>query len=62
LLLTLLQQSGRVMTRAEIETRVLPHTDGRTLDVHVFNLRKKIGDTVIRTVRGVGYTIQRDGL
>ena len=61
LLLTLLQQSGRVMTRAEIETRVLPHTDGRTLDVHIFNLRKKIGDAVIRTVRGVGYTIQRDG-
>ncbi|SEO09156.1 two-component system, OmpR family, response regulator QseB [Duganella sp. CF517] len=60
LLLTLLQQSGRVLTRAEIESRVLPNSDGKTLDVHIFNLRKKIGDGFIRTVRGVGYMIEPD--
>ena len=60
LLLTLLQQAGRVLTRAEIEGRVLPNSDGKTLDVHIFNLRKKIGDGFIRTVRGVGYMIDPD--
>lgn len=58
LLLSLLQQAGRVMTRDEIEARVLPNSDGKTLDVHVFNLRKKIGEGFIRTVRGVGYMIE----
>jgi len=60
LLLTLLKQSDRVLTRAELEKRVLPHSEGQTLDVHISNLRKKIGDGHIRTVRGVGYMVQRD--
>lgn len=62
LLLTLLQNSGRVLTRTEIEKRVLPQSDGKTLDVHIFNLRKKIGGSFIRTVRGVGYMLQHDAL
>jgi two-component system response regulator QseB len=62
LLLTLMKQANRVLTRAELEKRALPHSDGQTqtLDVHIFNLRKKIGDSAIRTVRGVGYMVQRD--
>jgi two-component system response regulator QseB len=60
LLLTLMKQSNRVLTRAELERRVLPFSDGATLDVHISNLRKKIGDGHIRTVRGVGYMMQGD--
>jgi two-component system response regulator QseB len=60
LLHTLIRQAGQVITRAEIEKRVLGNTDGKTLDVHVFNLRKKIGDGFIRTVRGIGYMLQDD--
>jgi DNA-binding response OmpR family regulator len=60
LLLTLVKQSDRVLTRAELERRVLPFSDGATLDVHISNLRKKIGDRYIRTVRGVGYMLQRE--
>jgi len=60
LLLTLMKQSDRVLTRAELERRVLPFSDGATLDVHISNLRKKIGGERIRTVRGVGYMVQRD--
>ena len=60
LLLTLMKQSDRVLTRAELERRVLPFSDGATLDVHISNLRKKIGDGHIRTVRGVGYMMQGD--
>lgn len=64
LLLTLMKQANRVLTRVELERRALPGADGQggsqTLDVHIFNLRKKIGEGVIRTVRGVGYMVQRD--
>jgi DNA-binding response OmpR family regulator len=60
LLLTLVKQAGRVLTRADLERRVLPHSEGQTLDVHIYNLRRKIGERMIRTVRGVGYVIQRD--
>jgi len=62
LLLTLMKQSDRVLTRVELERRVLPFSDGATLDVHISNLRKKIGDGHIRTVRGVGYMMQRDSV
>lgn len=58
LLLALMKQSNRVLTRAELENGVLPHSEGHTLDVHISNLRKKIGDGYIRTVRGVGYMVQ----
>jgi DNA-binding response OmpR family regulator len=58
LLFALMKQSNRVLTRAELENRVLPHSEGHTLDVHISNLRKKIGDGYIRTVRGVGYMVQ----
>ena len=33
--------------------------DGRSLDVHMSNLRRKIGEGYIRTVRGVGYAVER---
>ncbi len=62
LLLTLMKQADRVLTRADLERRALPHSEGQTqtLDVHIFNLRKKIGEGVIRTVRGVGFTVPRN--
>ena len=44
----------------ELERRVLPYNDGATLDVHISNVRRKIGDGFIRTVRGVGYLKQRE--
>jgi two-component system response regulator QseB len=58
-----MKQANRVLTRAELERRALPHSEGQTqtLDVHIFNLRKKIGDGAIRTVRGVGYMVQSNG-
>ena len=60
LLLTLVKQSDRVLTRVELERRALPFSEGQTLDVHISNLRRKIGDGYIRTVRGVGYMVQRE--
>lgn len=61
LLLALMRQPDRVLTRTELERDVLPFSEGHTLDVHVSNLRKKIGEGYIRTVRGIGYMVQRAG-
>lgn len=60
LLLTLMKQANRVLTRTELERRALPHSEGQspTLDVHIYNLRRKVGESAIRTVRGVGYMVQ----
>lgn len=60
LLLALMRQSDRVHHRAELEA-LLPQSEAQTLDVHMSNLRKKIGDGLIRTVRGVGYMVLCEG-
>ena len=57
LLLALMQASDRVVTRTELEDRALAGSESQTLDVHISNLRKKIGEQRIRTVRGVGYMV-----
>jgi len=60
ILVTLAADPGKVMTRSQIE-RSLKLIDGgesNTLDVHIFNLRKKLGGTRIATVRGVGYVLE----
>jgi DNA-binding response OmpR family regulator len=58
LLHALVRSSERIVTRTELEDGVLPFSEGQTLDVHMSNLRKKIGDGYIRTVRGVGYMVE----
>lgn len=60
LMRALLRGSDRVVTRTELEDYALPFSEGQTLDVHISNLRKKIGDGYIRTVRGVGYMVQHE--
>ncbi|MGN6612886.1 MAG: response regulator transcription factor [Angustibacter sp.] len=59
LLAHLMRRPGRVFARAELLSQVwaYPADDSsRTVDVHVAQLRAKLGDaSPIRTVRGVGY-------
>jgi two-component system, OmpR family, alkaline phosphatase synthesis response regulator PhoP len=62
LLLTLASQPGRVFTRAQLLERVwgAEYYDEHVVDVHVANLRHKLGDdaaqaALVQTVRGVGY-------
>ncbi|WP_306208275.1 response regulator transcription factor [Actinoplanes sp. RD1] len=57
----LLGRPGRVFSREELLSGVwgyAAHQGTRTVDVHVAQVRAKLGDAagVIRTVRGVGYT------
>ncbi|GLY06044.1 DNA-binding response regulator [Actinoplanes sp. NBRC 101535] len=61
LLAHLLGRPGRVFTREELLAAVwgyASHAGTRTVDVHVAQVRAKLGEAsaVIRTVRGVGYT------
>jgi DNA-binding response OmpR family regulator len=61
LLAHLIKKPGRVFTREELLGSVwgyAAHSGTRTVDVHVAQVRGKLGDAaaVIRTVRGVGYT------
>jgi two-component system, OmpR family, response regulator QseB len=57
LLLALMQSADRVVTRTELEHCALAGSESMSLDVHMSNLRKKIGERRVRTVRGVGYMI-----
>jgi two-component system, OmpR family, response regulator QseB len=62
LLCILVKRADRVLTRRVLEEQVLPgglSNESNVLDVHMSNLRKKIGAGYIRTVRGVGYVIDR---
>jgi two-component system, OmpR family, response regulator QseB len=62
LLATLVKRADRVVTRRMLEEHVLPgglNNESNVLDVHISNLRKKIGDGYVRTLRGVGYVIDR---
>ena len=50
----------RVVTRSGIEEEVIPGgsaNGSNALEVHVSNLRRRIGPGFIRTVRGIGYVI-----
>ena len=60
LLQTLLENSGRVLTRSQLEQSMYgwrDEPDSNALEVHIHHLRKKLGNELIRTLRGVGYTI-----
>ena len=61
LLSVLMEEPGRTVPRQELYSRVWDPIwigSGKTLDVHVAGLRKKLGDpTYIETVRGVGYRL-----
>ena len=53
-----LQHPHEVFGREELLSAVwgyAPHVASRTVDTHVRQLRSKLDDTVIETVRGVGY-------
>ena len=66
LLCMLLENSGIVLTRAQLLDRIWGYAfdgESRTVDVHVRTLRQKLGacGALIQTVRGIGYKIGGDG-
>ena len=61
LLVELAREPGKVVAKNVLAQRLEPlgdALDAATLEVHVSNLRKKIGAERVVTVRGVGYRLQ----
>lgn len=62
LLMELLENAGRVLSRTRLEESLYSMEEdvgSNAVEVHIHHLRKKLGNALIRTVRGVGYTIDR---
>ena len=63
LLQKLLENSGHVLSREQLMQSVYgweEDVDSNALEVHIHNLRKKLNATFIRTIRGVGYMIEKE--
>lgn len=61
LLERLLDNAGRVVSRARLEEALYVWCDepaSNVIEVHVHNLRRKFGRELIRTIRGVGYLVR----
>jgi len=55
--------AGRVLSREQIEQQLYgwgQEVDSNAVEVHIHNLRRKLGSGLIQTVRGVGYTLRRE--
>jgi two-component system response regulator QseB len=62
LLQALIEEPKRVFTRSELEEKLYgwgEEVGSNTIEVHVSNLRRKLGAEHIVTVRGVGYRLKR---
>jgi two-component system, OmpR family, response regulator QseB len=60
LLLALVEVSPRVLSRDQIEARLYDWgntLESNAIEVHVHHLRRKLGEHVIKTMRGVGYFV-----
>jgi two-component system, OmpR family, response regulator QseB len=58
----LLSQPGRVFTREKLEAALYGWEDAaesNAIDVHIHHLRRKLFPELIRTVRGVGYRVDK---
>ena len=56
----LMERAGKFVTKSDIEYVLYSAEDAaesNTVEVTVYNLRKKLGSTFIQTVRGVGYRV-----
>jgi two-component system, OmpR family, response regulator QseB len=62
LLAALLERPGTALSKAQLEERLYgwgEEVESNTVEVHVHNLRKKLGAEAIRTIRGVGYLVAK---
>jgi two-component system OmpR family response regulator/two-component system response regulator QseB len=59
-LLALVEASPRVLSRSQLETKLYNWdraVDSNAIEVHIHRIRRKLGEQVIRTIRGVGYFV-----
>jgi two-component system OmpR family response regulator/two-component system response regulator QseB len=56
----LMERAGKFVTKSDIEYILYSADDAaesNTVEVTIYNLRKKLGSEFIQTVRGVGYRV-----
>lgn len=61
LLEALLERPGQVLSRTQLEERLYgwgEEVESNAVEVHIHNLRKKLGAEYIQNVRGVGYRVR----
>lgn len=56
----LILNAGNIVPKTKLEHIIFDNAESNTLEVHIHNLRKKIGKGKISTVRRVGYFIHKD--
>jgi two-component system OmpR family response regulator len=57
----LMHHRGRVVSQSELTEHIYAHgadRDSNTVEVFVARLRRKLGGSIIETVRGLGYRIE----
>jgi len=62
LLMTFLQNIGKILTEQELETALYgweKEIESNAVQVHIHNLRKKIGPGIIKNIRGFGYLMEK---
>jgi two-component system OmpR family response regulator/two-component system response regulator QseB len=63
LLLALMQQPGRALSRPQLEQHLYAWGDeigSNAVEVYIHHLRRKLDAEAIRTLRGIGYVIAKD--
>ena len=58
----LMQSAGRALSRAQLEQQLYAWGEeigSNTVEVYIHHLRRKLGNDLIKTLRGIGYTISR---
>lgn len=59
----LLEHQGVALSRARLEESLYgwnEEVESNAVEVHIHNLRKKLGESLIKTIRGVGYLIRKE--
>jgi two-component system OmpR family response regulator len=60
LIKALMENAGRIQSKVQLETKLYEWGDelvSNAIEVHIHNLRKKLPKDFIKTIRGVGYSI-----
>lgn len=62
ILQALLENTGHVLSRERLEQSLYgwgEEVESNAVEVHIHHLRRKLGASLIRTIRGVGYVIEK---